>query len=90
MSTLKRRSSTKSLSKNKNHHNILFFESLSANEQECLYCFFNLYPYGRISTELPPESALIQFLNIYLTSGNIKKKISSTFKKKRRREQLIA
>lgn len=84
MSTLKRKSSTKSLSKKKNHHNILFFESLSANEQECLYCFFNLYPNGRISTGLPPESALLQFLNIYLTSGNIKKKISSHIKKKKK------
>ena len=84
MSTLKRKSSTKSLSKKKNHHNILFFESLSANERECLYCFFNLYPNGRISTGLPPESALVQFLNIYLTSGNIKKKISSHIKKKKK------
>ena len=88
MSTLKRRSSTKSLSKKKKNDNVLFFDSLSTNEKECLYCFFNLWPQGRITAELPPKSLLIQFLNIYLTSGNIKQKISSTLKKKEKEKAI--
>ena len=84
MSTLKKRSSSKSPSKKKKKNdNILFFDSLSTSEKECLYSFFNLWPQGRISSESPPESLLIPFLNTYLTSGNIKREISSMLKKKK-------